>query len=308
MLSRVANSIYWMSRYLERAENVARFIDVNAYLMLDLSLDQAQTQWYPLIAASGDDADFNARYRVADEASVVKFLTFDRRNDNSIMASIDRARENARTVREVIPAELWELINELYHTTRANSRRRSLADLQAYYRKVRDTGHVFSGLMQNTMSRDQGFWFAHLGQMLERADKTVRIMDVKYFLLQPRPDMINSAYDAVQWGAVLKSVSALEMYRQQFHSINYKDVAQFAFFSISFPRSLAYCVHSASRALAALNPEGRDPPVDAVMESLFAMLKENEAATVLAGGFHEFIDAVQLRLNALDVAIAETYF
>lgn len=308
MLSRVASSIYWMSRYLERAENVARFIDVNANLMLDLSLDHSQTQWYPLVAASGDDEDFNNRYAVADETSVVRFLTFDPRNGNSILAAIDKARENARTVREVIPSEVWELINELHHTTRDNSRRRRLADLHGYYRTVREASHVFSGMMQNTMSRAEGFWFAHLGQMLERADKTVRIMDVKYFLLLPRPDMINSNYDAVQWGAVLKSVSALEMYRQQFHSINYRDVAQFAFFSTSFPRSLAYCVHSASRALGALNPEGRETPVDEVMERLNAMLMENEATTVLAAGLHEFIDAMQLRLNELDTAIARTYF
>ena len=307
MLSRVAGSIYWMSRYLERAENVARFIDVNAYLMLDLSLDQSETQWSPLVDASGDEADFYARYKNADEASVVRFLTFDRRNNNSISASIEKARENARTVREIIPGEMWELINELYHFTQTHSRN-SLSDLQAFSRKIRHTGHFYSGLMQNTMSRDQGFWFAHLGQMLERADKTLRIMDVKYFLLLPKPEMINSAYDIVQWGAVLKSISALEMYRQQFHSINYHDVAQFAFFSTNFPRSLAYCVHSVSRALGALNPLGRHTEAGVVMDDLLEMLKEAETETLVSSGLHEMIDLVQLKLNALDVAIARTYF
>ena len=190
--------------------------------------------------------------------------------------------------------------------TRAHSRRRSLADLQGFSQRIRQTCHFYSGLMQNTMSRDQGFWFAHLGQMLERADKTLRLMDVKYFLLLPRPDMVNSAYDVVQWGAVLKSISALEMYRQQYHSINYANVAQFAFFSTNFPRSLAYCVHSASRALGALDPLGRHTKAGAVMEDVLEMLEEARAANLVSSGLHEMIDLVELKLNALDEAIALT--
>jgi uncharacterized alpha-E superfamily protein len=309
MLSRVANSIYWMSRYIERADNVARFIDVNTYLMLDLSLNQDQTQWYPLVATSGDDEDFNKRYAIADEKSVVKFLTFDPKNPNSIAASIAHARENARTVREVIPVELWELINELFHLTQAHSRKRAVADLQDFYAKVRYTGHYFSGLMHNTMSRDQGFLFAHLGQMLERADKTARIMDVKYFLLLPRADLVNSDYDSVQWGAVLKSVSALEMYRQQYHCVNYQDVAQFVFFSPVFPRSLVYCFERAATDLAMIS-RFTDPENAATraMARHLTRMQSIDATTVLADGLHEFIDQFQLDLNALDTAIHETFF
>ncbi|HTN39551.1 MAG TPA: alpha-E domain-containing protein, partial [Asticcacaulis sp.] len=209
MLSRVANSIYWMARYLERADCVARFIDVNTHLMLDLALDQNSAQWYPLVATSGDDEDFTKRYKQADERAVVKFMTFDQSNPNSILQCIFRARENARTVREVIPVEMWEKINELYHLTQSQSRKRSVADLADYYKEVRQSGHLFTGLMHNTMSRDMGWQFAHLGQMLERADKTARLLDVKYFLLLPHNDVWkDSAYDAVQWGAVLKSVNA----------------------------------------------------------------------------------------------------
>ncbi|MEI9902896.1 MAG: alpha-E domain-containing protein [Asticcacaulis sp.] len=308
MLSRVANSIYWMGRYLERADNVARFVDVNFHLMLDLSLDVASTQWYPIIATSGDDEDFTKRYKTADEKSVVKFLTFDDKNPNSILQSIFRARENARTVREVIPVEMWEKINELYHLTQAHSRKRSVYDLQDYYKAVRQAGHQFTGLMENTMSRQQGWQFAHLGQMLERADKTARLLDVKYFLLIPRGE-VDSHYDAVQWGAVLKSVDALEMYRQQFHTINYKDVTHFLLFSKAFPRSVLFCLDAAEDALKMIDDDV-DTSGKALAEArqLNDTLHNSDAAHIISAGLHEFIDIFQYNLNLVDEAIYESFF
>lgn len=309
MLSRVANSIYWMSRYLERADNVARFIDVNTHLTLDQALTPEATQWYPLIATSGDDEDFNKRYRTADERSVVRFLTFDPHNPNSIMASIYRARENARTVREIIPVEMWEVINELYHLTQTHSRKRALADLQDYYKQVRQCGHLFTGLMHNTMSREQGWQFAHLGQMLERADKTARLLDVKYFLLLPRHRKADSAYDAVQWGAVLKSVNALEMYRQQYHTINYHDASAFLLFSRGFPRSVLFCLQQAAQAMAAL-PSGDRSENAAIGEitTLNRTMATTSASHVVSAGLHEFIDLLQANLNSVDETVHQTYF
>ncbi|MEM9964337.1 MAG: alpha-E domain-containing protein, partial [Asticcacaulis sp.] len=201
MLSRVANSLYWMSRYLERAENVARFIDVNTHLMLDLALPVDQTQWLPLISASDDEEAFKERYEHADEKSVVRFLTFDDKNPNSILSCINKARENARTIREVIPVDVWERINELYHLTQAHSRKRSVGALESYYNEVRRSGNHFAGMLINAMSRDESWHFARMGQLLERADKTARLLDVKYFLLLPKGEAIDSPYDNVQWGA-----------------------------------------------------------------------------------------------------------
>jgi len=317
MLSRVANSIYWMARYLERADNVARFIDVNTHLTLDQALTPEATQWYPLVATSGDDEDFSKRYRIADERSVVRFLTFDAHNSNSILSSIYRARENARTVREVIPVETWEMINELYHLTQAHSRKRSLADLQDYYKQVRQSLHLFTGLMHNTMSREQGWQFAHLGQMLERADKTARLLDVKYFLLLPRnraghstPSSVpDSAYDAVQWGAVLKSVNALEMYRQQYHSINYRDVTAFLLFSGGFPRSVLFCLQQAAQAMAAL--PRNDQTVNTAIREMITLnrtMETTSASHVISAGLHEFIDLLQANLNIVDESVHQTYF
>ena len=309
MLSRVASSIYWMGRYMERADNVARFIDVNTHLMLDLTLDRDATQWYPLVATSGDDEDFNNRYTVADEKNVLKFLTFDQKNPNSILQCIYRARENARTVREVIPVDVWEKINELYHLTQAHSRKRSVADLMEYYREVRLAGHMMTGLMENTMSRAQGWQFARLGQMLERADKTARMLDVKYFLLLPDAGYVDTPHDAVQWGAVLKSVNALEMYRQQFHTINYKDVTQFLLFARTFPRSLAFCLDSTSQVLSSLS-QTLDRPSKAVVEMaiLNKTIQASESMEIVSTGLHEFIDIFQYNLNLVDEAIYESFF
>lgn len=309
MLSRVANSIYWMSRYLERAENVARFIDVNTHLMLDMGLGMEQTQWYPLIATSGDDEGFSKRYDVPDEKSVIRFLTFDEKNPNSILSSIYRARENARTVREIIPVEVWEKINELYHQTQAHSRKRSVEALADYYRMVRQSGNLFAGMLINAMSRSDGWHFARMGQLLERADKTARLLDVKYFLLLPRGEFIDSPYDNVQWGAVLKSVNALEMYRQEYHSINYRNVAEFLLFSKMFPRSVRFCLDYSALALSNITA-GQSVPSKAMTEMtlLSQTLHQSDTAQIIASGLHEFIDTFQFNLNLVDQAIYESFF
>ena len=179
MLSRAANSIYWMSRYLERAENVARFVAVNVHLMLDMGLAPSNAQWKPLVTTSGDDADFAKRYKEPNEKNVIQFLTFDAKNPNSIFSCVCSARENARTVREVISTEMWEQLNALYHMVQKHSRKRRIDNLQEFYTQIRTASHLISGLFENTMSHGEGWHFARMGRMLERADKTARILDVK---------------------------------------------------------------------------------------------------------------------------------
>jgi len=309
MLSRVANSIYWMCRYLERAENVARFVNVNLHLMLDLGQSPENAQWHPLVAASGDEADFAKRYKHSTERNVIRFLTFDEKNPNSILSCIDAARENGRTVREVIPSDMWEQINELYHFVHKESRKRSLTDPQGFYAHIRFANYLFTGLLENAMSHGEAWHFARMGTMLERADKTARILDVKYFLLLPGLEYVDSPYDAVQWGAVLKSVNAFEMYRKQFQRINYKDVARFMIFDPCFPRSLMYCISAAERSLRAVAAQGKsDSPAQAEMAILRNMLNATTIEAVLKNGLHEFIDAFQFNLNIVDQAIYRSFF
>ncbi len=308
MLSRVANSIYWMSRYLERAENVARFISVNVHLMLDMGPDNAQ--WQPLVTTTGDHVDFNKRYKKdSSEKNVVHFLTFDALNPNSIMSCVYAARENARTVREIISSEVWEEINELYHFVQIQSRKRKLEHAQEFYQRVRNSSHLITGLCENTMSHGEGWHFAQIAKMLERADKTARILDVKYFLLLPTLEYFDSPYDAVQWGAVLKSANAFEMYRKNYHRVNYKDVTKFLILDREFPRSIAYCVQSAADSLNAIcGDDASMLPAKVEMQKIQKSLAATNVDTVLANGLHEFIDILQFNLNIVDRAIHQTFF
>ena len=309
MLSRVANSIYWMSRYLERADSVARFIDVNLKLILDIALDRENAQWLPLIMASGDDEDFFNRYKSVDQKRAVHFLTFDTQNPNSILSCISNARENARTVREIIPTELWETINELYHFVHKYSKKRQKDNLLPFYAEIKKSNNVACGLVTNAMLRDQALHFLRLGQMLERADKTARLLDVKYFLLLPSPEYVDSPYDAVEWGAVLRSVNAFQMYRKKFHQVNYRDVTEFLVFDPYFPRSINYCVNQALASLGAISDiTGVDKGAKFEMAKLQQMLLLTNTDKILADGLHEFIDVFQFNLNVVDEAIYRSFF
>src|SRR5262245_14101102 len=175
MLSRVAESIYWMSRYAERAENVARFIAVNLQLMLDAP-DGSDQQWEPLVATTGDHEDFAKRYGVPSQQNVLQFLTFDPENSNSILSCLRAARENARSVREIISSEMWLQLNKFYlMVNQAAGPEGGLVSPHEFYTEIKLASQLFSGITEATMTHGEAWHFARLGQMLERADKTSRI-------------------------------------------------------------------------------------------------------------------------------------
>jgi uncharacterized alpha-E superfamily protein len=183
MLSRVAESIYWMSRYVERAENVARVIHVNLNLMHDFPAGSTQ-QWQPPVDPTGDSEQFAKRCGESTERNVIHFLTFDADNVNSIVSCLRLARENARSVREVISSEMWEQLNEFYLRVSAKAARASgLSDPQELFASVKTSSLLFAAVTDGTMTHNEGWHFCRLGRELERADKTSRILDVKYFLL-----------------------------------------------------------------------------------------------------------------------------
>src|SRR5260370_7586001 len=185
MLSPVAGSIYWMSRYIERAENVARFIEVNLYLMLDVPVGSAQ-QWQPLVDTTGDAARFAKRYGTAAQRNVIQFLTFDQENGNSIRSCLRAARENARSVREIISSEMWEQLNEFYlMVNSAAADAGSLAYAQELFASVRMAGHLFTGVTDATMTHNESWQFCRLGRMLDRANKTSPLLALNYFILLP---------------------------------------------------------------------------------------------------------------------------
>jgi uncharacterized alpha-E superfamily protein len=309
LLSRVADSVYWMARYIERAENVARFIGVNLNLQLDLPLAPAH-QWQPLIDTSGDTDAFKERYGSASQLRVIEYLAYDNENSNSIASCLRLARENARSIRETISSEMWAQVNSMYlqiQTQRSLPEPERMLDA---FREIRLGCHLFQGLADATMSHGEAWHFLHLGRKLERADKTSRILDVKYFMLLPSASDIGTPYDDIHWTAVLKSVSGFEMYRKKFGRITPADVVDFLVMDAEFPRSVRFCIHRANESLHAIT--GR--PLEAfgctseqLMGQLVAELDFTSVENVIRGGLHEYLDRLQVKMNAVDAALREDF-
>ncbi len=309
MLSRVANSIYWMSRYIERAENVARFIQVNHHLMLDLPLN-GQGQWLPLVITTGDKDVFKARYDEPSAENVIRFLTFDPDNPNSILSSVITARENARTVRDAISSEMWEQMNQMYLMVRSASANPP-DSLHVFLRKLKMASHLFVGLMETTMAHNEAWHFARLGRLCECADKTARILDVKYFIILPQTDYIGTPYDVMLWSALLKSASAFEMYRKRYQQVTPEDVASFLMFDQDFPRSMYACLVRAERSLHAITTTPMDRFANSAERQLGQLRSDLGYAQIdeiIEAGLHEYLDGFQVRLNKVGNAIADTFF
>ncbi len=311
MLSRVANSIYWMCRYIERAENVARYISVNLNLLLDLPFEKGR-HWEPVIATTGDQEFFEKHYPNYDQESVIQFLTFDRDYPNSIIACLAAARENARSIREIISSEMWEHLNHYYlELQKAGGLRRALTDPQKFFNIIQMRSHLFAGLMDATMSHGEAWNFARIGMMIERADKTSRILDVKYFMLLPQTDLVNSPIDNIQWTAVLRSASAFEMFRKQYHLITPRNVADFLIFDTQFPRSIHHCISKANICLQGITGRTNGSAHNAAekrLGRLEADLEYTDIDEVIEFGMHEYLDRLQTRLNRVDTAIGITFF
>lgn len=311
MLSRVADSIYWMSRYVERAENVARFISVNLNLSLDMP-GEADQQWWPLVVITGDDDSFERRIGTTTKESVVNFLTFDKENPNSILSCLRSARENARSVREIISAEMWEHINKFYLWVHdEGSLEEVLDDPYAFFDRVNVSGQQFLGVTDATMTHGEAWHFCRLGRMIERADKTSRILDVKYFILLPKVSDVGTPFDDIQWLALLRSASALEMYRQRHGRIAPVDVVKFLVLDREFPRAVLHCLTRANESLHAISgtaPGSFSNAAEQRLGQLRAELAYTQAEEIVAGGMHEFIDGFQRRLNQVGDAVSASFF
>jgi len=311
MLSRVADSIYWMSRYVERAENVARFIEVNLQLMLDSPSEQDQ-QWEALVNTTGDHAVFEKRYGKATQQSVIQFLTFDPENPNAIISCIRAARENARTIREIISSEMWLQLNTFYlMVTAAAADASAQANPHDFFDGVKNASHLFSGIAEATMTHGEPWHFFHMGRMLERADKTSRILDVKYFLLLRSAQDVGTPFDDIQWAAVLRSASAFEMYRKRHGRISPRGVVAFLLLDREFPRAIQYCLLAARDSLYAISatPMGTfRHHCEKLVGQLCSDLSFTSVDEVISSGLHEYLDNLQTRMNQVGGGIFETFF
>lgn len=311
MLSRVGESIYWVARYIERAENVARIMDANYHMILDLPAGVGE-QWEPLVVTTGDEERFKELYDSFTRENVVYFLTFDLRNPNSILSCLQAARENARSVREWISSEMWQQVNTFYLMIREASRRNGSIELpHEFFVDIMMASHLFAGLAENTMTHGEGWEFARLGRMLERADKTARIIDVKYFILLPSVEYIGMPYDHILWGSILRSASAFEMYRKRHGQIVPDRIIEFLILDNEFPRAIHHCVIMAEMALRNISGTMRghfSNPAEKTLGRLLADLDYTQLDEIKAIGLHEFIDSLQTRLNQIGAAVHETFF
>jgi uncharacterized alpha-E superfamily protein len=311
MLSRVADSIYWMSRYVERAENVARFIEVNLQLMLDAPSGEGQ-QWEPLVNTTGDHEAFAKRYGKASQQNVIHFLTFDAENPNSILSCVRAARENARTIREIISSEMWLQLNTFYlMVTAATEDSSALANPHEFFTEVKNANHLFNGVAEATMTHGEPWHFFHMGRMLERADKTSRILDVKYFILLRSVQDVGTPFDDIQWAAVLRSASAFEMYRKRHGRISPKGVVEFLLLDREFPRAIHFCLLAVRDSLYAISgtPAGtfRHTP-EKLLGQLCSDLSFTSVDEAINSGLHEYLDSLQTRMNQVSAGIFETFF
>lgn len=307
MLSRVADSIYWLNRYIERAENVARFVDVNLNLMLDLSPGINQ-QWEPLVITTGDLDIFQKRYGEFNEQNVIRFLTFDTGYPNSIISCLQMARENARSVREIISSEMWQEVNNFYMMVQDAAHKNTL--LSDFFTSVKLASHRFAGVMDATMTHNEAWHFGQMGRHLERADKTTRILDVKYFYLLPSAEWVGTALDQIQWIALLKSASAYEMYRKSQHRINPSSVAEFLIFNRDFPRSIIFCLWQVEQSLHQISnttPGTWCNPAERTLGRFFTQLNYLTIEEVIDMGLHEFLDKMQTDMNQLGAKISSTF-
>lgn len=309
MLRRVADSVFWTSRYIERAENVARFVDASQSISLGGS-----PEWTPLIHASGDQDLFHELYgQEVTSGPILNFLLFDERNSNSILSCLIKARENARTIREVLSVPIWEAINRFYLRVRDASRAPNeiLQHPAEFLESVRRSSYEVIGVMEATMSHDEAWHFSRIGRLLERADKTSRILDVKYFTLLPHTSNVGSAVDVVQWSALLESTSALHMYRKRYGRLAPLLVAEFLLLDPTFPRSVLFNVAQSEISLHGITgrPVGTNlDPVEELFAQLHAHLKAVSIEDVMRQGLHQFIDGFQLSLNEIGAAIFHGFF
>lgn len=306
MLSRVAESLYWMTRYLERAENTARLINATTHVLLDLPRG-ASFGWDVLLKVAGVDLLFGEHYGEQDEASIMRFLISDERNPSSIVSCIRCARENSRTLREVLPTVAWERINSLY--LMVNRRAADAVDRRHRYillDEVIERRQSVIGLLSDSMSHDVAFQFIKLGRYLERADMTSRILDINAAVLVPRQKSAEDPALALLWMGVLNSLNAYQMYRRHASvQVRGAQVVAFLLRDTHFPRSVRYCLGELEGCLSQLPNHAAPMKLLRIAERRLKGMRVDE---LTPASRHEYLDAVQSDLARVHDEIAATYF
>ncbi len=312
MLSRVAEALYWMARYIERAEDLTRLLAVNFNALLETQPEEARQGWEPLVEMTGDKELFYSLYPHASARAITEFLLWHPQNSNAVTSCVNRARENARSVREQISTEMWGQINRLYFLLRDVDHEAVLTSPSEFFGQVRDGSQAFQGITAATLTHSEPYQFVQMGLHLERADKTARILDAKYLYITRLE--ANSAETALQLIALLRSCSAFEPYRRTAKGeLNSQHVAEYLLLDQYFPRAVLFCLN---RSLHALEQVGggagsRPPGAEKTLKALGRLRSELEymsIADVLGDTMDPFLNALLIRLNGIGVDIANTFF
>jgi uncharacterized alpha-E superfamily protein len=309
MLSRTADHLYWMARYIERAENMARVLDVTYNMSLVPNAAESEAAlWEPALQIAGNIEAFEARYDEYTAANVIHYLAMDEENPSSIFNALRSARENARAVRVALSAETWENINALWlEFGQFFGANLAESGLSAFCDWVKSRSHLFRGVSFGTMLRDDAFRFVRLGTFIERADNTARLLDVKYHLLLPDEEEIGGAVDYYEWSAVLRSVSAFQAYQKVFSdTIEPWRVAELLVLRDDMPRSLHACFDEITPILEQLSGR-RNSECRRIAGELHARLHYGRMDEIFQEGLHEFLEDFVTCNNNLGVEIQRSF-
>ena len=310
MLSRTADSLFWVARYTERADFIARTLDATMRLAaLPQSYGGEGNEWESAVASAGSLETFRGLYDAANEHTVRDFLAFSPINPSSIRKCFENARENARAVRTALTSEMWEALNEAWLELKKFDNTMNREEFARFLDWVKRVVLAFDGSAYRTMLRNDAFWFSRLGNAIERADNTARILDVKYHLLLPEAEGIGGSLDYFQWTTILREVSALTAYHWVYRqSVKPWLVADLLILNRQMPRSLANCYEILVRHLDLIaDSYGRRGPSQRIASDIQARLSAARIDTIFSGGLHEFVETFIVDNNALGAAIGGQY-
>ena len=310
MLSRVADTLYWMSRYIERAEDITRILTVNFHTLLDATVENSEDSWRAIITITGNGPLFAEHFVEYNARNVSEFLLWHANNPNAVVTCVRLARENARSVREQISSEMWEHLNRLYFLVKDIKRELSARGPYDFFDQIRHGSQAFQGITNETMAHGEAYEFIQIGKHLERADKTVRIIDVKYASVN---SLLEGPEISLQLLAMLRSCSAFEAFRKspgsQLHPAR---VTEFLLLSQEFPRAVSYCLQRARRSLNLISGEPVSPrhllSPQRALGRLCSELGYLEINDLLNHNMHPYLDSLLFRLNEVGTEISKTYF
>ncbi|WP_286722041.1 alpha-E domain-containing protein [Devosia sp. 63-57] len=311
MLGRTAQNLFWLSRYVERAENMARLLEVGYRMSLTSRREGGSSEHLiSMMQAAEVDEGFSAKYEIADVDSVAHYMMFDPDNSSSVYSCLEAARTNARSVRTAITTDMWESMNGAWlEYSQIKPRDVRGAKLLGLLQWVKQRSHEFRGALLGTILRDDGFAFLQAGNFVERADNTARILDMKYYVLLPRSTLVGGEIDIQQWTLILRAASAHRAYRHVYHD-RYKahNITDFLILRPEMPRSLIFCARFVQQNLDMLSEfYGRKECCHDAAADLLAMVEDTNMETIFTHGLHEFLNEFISRNNRVTDALSKSY-